>query len=154
MDTLPLVTEAAEQQSVITVRTALAQRGVSGRVRRLVDSAHTALEAAEAVVNDLSNQMPLPSADVPAPAGELVSAIDKAEADQKGSVTHKVVRPNVPIRGVWPELDDDERRNYLRPWPHSISFYPRGTDPHIRVNRQADIDYWVTVNSDEELNAD
>ncbi len=110
--------------------------------------------AAEAVVDDLLNQMALPGADVPALAAELIPAKEKAEAVQKGSVTHRVVRSKVPIRGVWPELDDDERRNFLRPWLHSVSIYPRGTDPRIRVNRQADIDYWVTANSDEELNAD
>ena len=49
MDSLPLMTESAEQQSVITVRTALAQRGVSGQVRRLDDSARTAVEAAGAL---------------------------------------------------------------------------------------------------------
>ena len=49
MDTLPLMTEATEQQSVIAVRTALAQRGVSGQVRRLEDSARTAVEAAQAL---------------------------------------------------------------------------------------------------------
>ena len=43
------MTESAEQQSVITVRTALAQRGVSGQVRRLDDSARTAVEAAGAL---------------------------------------------------------------------------------------------------------
>ena len=49
MDTLPLMTEATEQQAVIAVRTALAQRGVSGQVRRLEDSARTAVEAAQAL---------------------------------------------------------------------------------------------------------
>ena len=49
MDTLPLMTEATEQQSVIAVRTELAQQGVSGQVRRLEDSAHTAVEAAQAL---------------------------------------------------------------------------------------------------------
>ncbi|MBR24855.1 MAG: hypothetical protein CMN22_07670 [Rubrivirga sp.] len=43
------MTEATEQQSVIAVRTALAQRGVSGQVRRLDDSARTAVEAAQAL---------------------------------------------------------------------------------------------------------
>ena len=49
MASLPLMSESAEQQSVITVRTALAQRGVSGQVRRLDDSARTAVEAAGAL---------------------------------------------------------------------------------------------------------
>ena len=150
------MSERSEQQSVITVRGALARLGVQGEVRELDDSARTAAEAAAALgieVGQIANSLIFMADGEPvlvlASGGHRVdtlqlaailevTAIDKASADQVRKATGFAIGGVAPVGHPHPlrTIVDIALSRYDQVWaaaghPHYV--FPTSYDELLRI---------------------
>jgi len=150
------MSERSEQQSVITVRGALARLGAQGEVRELDDSARTAAEAAAALgieVGQIANSLIFMADGEPvlvlASGGHRVdtlqlaailevAAIDKASADQVRKATGFAIGGVAPVGHPHPlrTIVDIALSRYDQVWaaaghPHYV--FPTSYDELLRI---------------------
>lgn len=150
------MSERSEQQSVITVRTALSRLGAQGEVRELDDSARTAAEAAAALgieVGQIANSLIFMADGEPvlvlASGGHRVdtlqlaailevAAIDKASADQVRKATGFAIGGVAPVGHPHPlrTIVDIALSRYDQVWaaaghPHYV--FPTSYDELLRI---------------------